>query len=567
MIFFSELLIKAMISNTQTDIQPAAKKRRLEGTNAFSQTTGRGIFMAPEHIMGYDGEIKYSTVTCQPAVNRFSLTNTAPFVFVLEQQAASVVKDLSLEFELEIQNYAEPILPVHYWFERIEIWRRKGQEELQRMHADTMFNDLLTHHKDDLRVLEKVVNFDAESGLPSSYIQPLGPTNVQRYILPLLFSFMDGMDIDFSRLKTDLEIKFYPRGDIRLGDGTDVKGYAGSKNNFLLNSMRWISLSEALTPASLNIHDAAKMSMTVQKNYMDRQVYVESGRVLNAGLTYQFDLDQFSHDSGLLLFAFRPTGPGTTFYNIFNCQTLGPNGTLDMKNVSGLSMLGSGTPLTAQYWEPFVQSRFWPHNMTLHRGWYIMPFTRDVRSMLEGGIDGSHKFEGIREKVEFKTSYQVVLVNNPPGGGITIGEQTVLYRGSQILNPAGTGGVDISQGSGVSFLQLTRCVNMNPKVIEDNLLFNIVGANGPNGQVGAVFLWDVNVRDRTTGQPTDLKRIDDSFLTLPSNSTVGGVNLCSISNITRGRPGWRNGTYDITVYSYYHRHLHEAHGTFHVDAQ
>jgi hypothetical protein len=554
-----------MSKNNATALESSHVKRRKIESGSVSSQSGQPIVLEPEHLTAYDGKKMVVQETMSPSPNTLALSQTAPFSFIWENDSVGTVDDIVLRFQLQVATASEPILPVPLWFSRIEFFDRHTGREIGRYYGDVLYWILFTLAKDLLEIIAPVVNFDPVSGGSSSNVQPVGAGYIRNYYLPFPALWLNKLGLDLSILKGDLEIKFYPVGDIRVGNSTGaLAGYTGAAANFLLNEIRIVSASQMMSNLARLQFREFKMSRTIQQNYFDVQQFNDTGRVLAAASSYKVDLDQFQHNSGFLMFVLRATS--STGSNAVMFQSLGPRGTIDHENVHGRSMLGDGTAVDEKYARTFINSDFFPSDFVHKNAIEIIPFSHHMPGVVHGVIDGFQEFVGAREGIRFVTDSALVESSYLMGftvGALGITGGRLQYRGCDITLST----LDIST---ITFAQLNKLINSCPTVIEDNLWFTLsasVGGPAPGTPDAAPAVeWLVQVRHRGTGQPVDLSvipaQLDYAHYFPGVNGAVQNVGYASVTN---GTPGFRAGTYDITVYSLYYRHLQEAAGRLEIE--
>jgi len=547
--------------------QSTSKKRKVEAGQKLHKS-GQPIHLKPEHAIAYDGKAMYIQEVMTPAPAATALNNTAQFSFIVENDAAGLIKDAVLRFQITVTGEEGQFMPVPYWFDRIEWYDRHSGQEIARYHGDAMFWLLQTMNKDALELLEGPVNFDAKTGKESSYKQQVGET--KNYYLPLPHTWLEGFDLDLSLLRGDLEVKFYPKGDIKVNPASTAV--------VALNEIRWIGGSEMFSQMSRIQFRRSKALATHQQNYIDIQQYTDAGRALTSGTEYTIDLDQFHHESGGVLFCIRQTDRNV---GALRTVPLGPRGTIDHENVHGRSMLGDGTPIDEQYARTFINPLLWPQSFCKYNSVYLIPFSCDMPGVLSGEVDGWHEFRGDRERLRVvtgaaptMTSYQIA----PSTGAFSAGTgNRVTYKGDS---------TPVFDYAAISYDGLTALINALPSVIADNMevqLYNwtdsssdvglpIVAASEIKVRVyergtyirytaaGVSPVWDA-VPAQDSGQPFQLKGSGLLYFEEANQSRLATAPVSlALGNVVQGVPGFVPGTYQIDVYSMYYRYIHQHNG-------
>lgn len=138
-------------------------------------------------------------------------------------------------------------------------------------------------------------------------------------------------------------------------------------------------------------------------NYLDTQQYIIPSRQMDPSTTYEFDLDQFDHNSAALVLQICGNAPPTNNLNgsSGNFTTL-RDGTIDILGVSGDSMLGKGRAIKADYLKDIVVAQHWGTNFARQNNYYVIPFG-DIGKALHGIIDGSMQFDGSKARLQITT--------------------------------------------------------------------------------------------------------------------------------------------------------------------
>lgn len=549
---------------------PAYKRTKVQSTTRFA-ATGEPILLDSSHAVAIDGKKIYTTEIMSPAPSATVLSNNAPFSFIVENDSAGILQDCVLRFTIEVLagGFREAVLPPALWFDRIEWYDRHTGREIARRHGDIIHWLTLALGKDETELIEKACHFDSVTG----GINPVRHVvdEIKNYYLVLPHLWLEGFDLDLSILKGDLEIKFYPRGDIRATPATGVTGYTGSAAQFLLREVRWIGGSELSSVVGRLQFREEKMRTTRQHNYFDVQQYVEAGKTITAGQEFTVNLDQFHHQSAALLFVLRSdtdvaaNGPPALKY-----LSIGARGTIDHEGTHGRSLLGDGTPLDETYMRTFVTPQLFGSNISKHNAIYCIPFTKDMRGVLQGQIDGFHEFRGDRERLRIlpgpagtTSTYQLAF-----SGGVNLSNNTsrLLYRGEQWF---------VGNLQFVTYQTLNYRLNQCPAVIRDNLMITITelagGGTGFAGVVsgGGLLTWLVDMKQRGTGLAA---QFDETSARIEADRYPGTAG--SIQNMDYGLlPSSPHtggflppvGTVNITIYSIYYRHILESMGRLEVE--
>ncbi len=545
-------------SVTQKDL--AFNKRRKLTASGKSHPSGQAIQIKPEHAVAYDGKKMYIQEIMTPAPARTALAQTSQFSFIVENDAAGLINDAVLRFDIE-SSLDTKLMPVPLWFDRIEWYDRHTGREIARYHGDTMHWLLQTMERDTLDLCAGPANFDAKTGKESTKKHKAGR---QFYYLPLPHVWLDGFSLDLSLLRGDLEIKFYPKGDIKVSP-TDPAVVQ-------LHEIRWIGNSEMFSQLSRVSFRRSKALATHQHNYIDFQQYTDAGRVLTAGTPFTIDLDQFHHESAFLWICFRKGSTGDSNINALRYQSLGPKATIDHENVHGRSLLGDGTPIDEEYFRKWIGKSCWPHEFNNYNAVYCIPFSNDVGSSVMGEIDGYHEFRGDRERLAIVPDHESVNTSfTLVGLGGTASDNDVFSLSYD--------GHDVTQMiTGVTLVsQVELLINELPSVIKDGIEFKILQVDGapvaPADTLTSKDSFVVGVYERGTfnsegtnasgcqGQPYIEKQAVFKLVVVSAATRKGFIPL----NYVVGKQGFVSGTYQIDVYSMYYRHIQEHNGRIEVE--
>jgi len=545
-------MIRASASGTVVE-QSSAKRRRVE--SAKKHESGQPITLEVEQAIAYDGKKMFVQEVMTPAAATNALAQTSQFSFIIENDATGRVNDVVLRFSVTVQTAATELLPVPLWFDRIEWYDRHSGREIARYHGDMLWWMIQTLPKDAQEVLADPVNFESKSGQVSRYSQQVGE---QKYFyLPMPHNWIEGFKLDLSLLRGDLEIKFYPKGDCRTST-------AGTAANVVLNEIRWIASSEMMSAVSRLEFRKEKAMSVWQHNYVDCQQRTEPARAYAANTSYTIDLDQFHHRSAMLIFCLRQNATGA---EQLRYVPLGPTSTIDHENVHGRSMLGDGTPIDESYYRRWINSSVFGSEYVKYNAVYVIPFANELHTAWGGEIDGWHDFRGDRERIRFTTggaptvtSYRVQWRD---AAGLPLAPTTnannirVGYKGdytSAPINPLAT-----------TPAALTILLNELPSAIKDGVEFVITGG----AFIGSNVFFTVSLYERGTynantlaGQPFVRKGSGTLDVSIFGDATAVFTEL---TTFTEGTPGFVAGTYQVDIYSIYHRNIQQFNGRLSVE--
>lgn len=575
-------------------VVPPHKKQRLMDAGTRDPATGAAVVTQPHHVVRMPTRPVYAQTIMTPKPNPYSLDNTAYFSFILENSSAGAIDDATIRFEVKFASGGVPtdsrVLPVTQWFERIEFYERLSGQELARYYGDVLHLLMNTLSQEALSSIADMLNQD-KYGRPSSRTWRSG--DVQHFYLPLIHLVINGTGLDLSHLKGDLEIRFYPRGSIFVENQSALAVPCTET----LEEVRLISSCTLMPNGLLMGKHPDKIGKVVQHRYLDYVQFVDHGRDLKANSQATVDLDQFSHNSGCLFVYLRRSGlqGGINYYpqaayetggRLFVCDGLGDQATIDLHDVQGRSQLGQGQPVNERYFREHTSNELFNEVFAAHNNVYVIPFSNDLRGMLDGEMDGFKHFKGERERLvlnpgpapvettlEFAPSVTITTTAN---NRVTIRYDGVILAIADI--DADAGWTDWASVSGsqwhyrgddaAAWTEINKMLASNSYLKSKGLKISLAGVGGSaafaNGNVTATFT-DLSDQPLICGK-------DDLLKLTISHKDTGATAVDQVDHhylprtYVRGKRGFRDGIYDIYVYSAFFRHLREGHGRLQASA-
>eukprot|EP00808_Paulinella_micropora_P015031 g29935.t1 len=396
---------------------PPGKKTMLVHANDRDPVTGATVVVAPNHIVKMSTRPVWTQTIMTPKPNTPALDNTAYFSFILENNSPGAIEDATLRFEIKFAATGTPtdsrVLPVTHWFERIEFYERLSGQELARYYGDVLHMLMNTLSQEALASINDMLNQNMYCRL-SSRVWSSG--DVQWFYLPIVHLLLNGLQIDSSHLKGDLEVRFYPRGSIFVEDQTTQTVPCTAT----LEEVRLISSSTIMPNCLLVGKHPDKIGKTLRHQYLDYVQFIDHGKVMQPSSRVTVDLDQFNHRSGALFVYLRRSGlqtgysAGTITYNpdrayeatgrLLKCEALGDTATIDLEDVQGRSQLGQGTPVNERYFREHTANELFNEIFANSNNTYVIPFSNDLRGMLDCEMDGYKHFVRARERLVFNTA-------------------------------------------------------------------------------------------------------------------------------------------------------------------
>ena len=583
-------------STSSTLLANHVAKRQKVAPGATHPSGGR-IVVAPEHAVYFAGKPAWTQIINSPAASDTALASTTYFSMVVENTYPGVIEDSVLRFRLTFTKGSlatdNSILPITQWFDRIEWYNRGTGQEIARYQGDILHLLMQTLSQEALKPLAELMNFDPKTGRP--VCRQFTTATQHDFYLPLVHHWFDGLDLDYSELKHDMEIRFYPRGSIFR--------VPTAGNSVALNEIRMINGSSMLPSGLFRKVKMSKKGQVQQHNYIDYQRYTDTDHTMARSTEYMIDLDAFRHVSAGLIVTFRRNvrtdGPlGIATEGDFEYLSLGDGATIDHENVHGRSLMGMGTALPEEFFRMMGgAAELFNHEFLKHNCVYFIPFTADVSGMLGGEIDGFHNFVGDREKLVITTGGTVVdttctydLVEQDTassdgkvaGGGAFAeddnGRVSLYYSGALIAETTYSGGDAATTltllEAKANASELLRSNDVQIAITETNpdalALINVTFTD----LTGQPKIWNENETAASTDAIVDLAEKSCSevgkfaFRLISSDETAGGVVSAMISRpgtYVPGKRGWGTAAIssidvDIDVYSLYYRHLFNVDG-------
>lgn len=621
---------------------PLSKMQKVS-SGVTDPRTGVALKTKPEHTTFYSDKPMINQEIMTPAPSTAALEQTAYFSFILENKSGGVVKDWTLRFTIQFERKnGQPyrpgcnnaVHPVTQWFERIEWIDRMTGEEICRYHGDMLHMLFSTQPQEDLKAVDDMVNICRETGRYTE--RQFAHNEIQYFYLPLIDHWFQDMDLDLGALKGDIEIRFYPRGTIFVEDQDSLPLDGAFKANLL--ELRMIQGTSMYANGARIDLRRQKLTGGQRQNYLDYQQYIDYGRYFVPGQEYTIDLDQFHNDCAALVMLLRKSGvqkdaagvltgevvdpyKGAQLYKF---ESLGEQGTIDHENVHGRSLFGDGTPVDELFFRRRYPTELFNNDFAKRNSVYVVPFSNNLQGMLNGEIDGFHRFRGERERLRLRTGAAptptVVTYNflNEQDVGFMIGARPgsarnvleVYFKGIQLvlksdnrLNISPTTGELVSKyDTAIVLSQLIATANSTTSLQAENIQISkievevqdiggvlpnrTISSADPNGGVIVdrraapdplaidpasgefVKAMKVYVTD-LDGQPeiqhgSDLPKLFQfRFSTMNTGAEPDQHvtdSTIAETTFTPGKRGFNAGVYDVTLYAIYYRTITEVGG-------
>jgi hypothetical protein len=335
---------------------------------------------------------RHVTDVMKPAANEDSLMNATEIQYFLKQLLCNEIQTILIRFEIKMGVNDGTMVPVPYWFDRLEISRRDGSKEIVKYYADTLMLMLASVTEKQSDAWAKFVNYD-----PATYQigTPQLAGTTRYYYLPLVANVFEGFGLDLNNIDSDIEMKFFPKsggplhGAVSVGAVPILKGVAG----ILLDHEPDIISTNAST---MFLHKNVKVH-----NYLDTQIHTVPSEILAPSSSYEYTLDQFNHLSAALVLHIQPVANGNST-GTSGVYTSLEDGTIDILGTTGNSEYGKGRAVLADYLKDIlVQQHFGTDYISVNNV-YVIPFG-DFGKALHGIIDGVQVFAGTTERLKFTT--------------------------------------------------------------------------------------------------------------------------------------------------------------------
>jgi hypothetical protein len=457
------------------------------------------------------------------------LSNGTQIKYFIDNKNLKNIQSCTLRFQLQNNGTDSQVVPVPYWFDRIEIYDRFKGDLIARYYSDALFTMLNVIDQDKVEQWAKLGAYDSDNYGKDSKTH--NATDTKYYYLPLVASVFEGMVLDMSSVNTELEIRMHPKSSGPFTNGSSSKLY----------EVAGLFDVECADKEGMKAHHKLVSTHFVHHHYLDVQQYIVPGEVLNASTQYEFDLDQFNHKSAALLCVIKPTGATNADNGRQQYMDL-VDGSVDVIGVSGDSLYGHGRNVKADYLRYIIAPQFVGSKFFNQAAVYPIIFG-DLGKALVGSVDGYHTFTGEKQRLQINTpalgsgSVVTITSNSIPDAG----SYFVSYKGTvqRIPYDATTAGIEVY-------------INGIPTIVKDDLKVTVVNSFDS----GAPCTISIFTK---TGQPAeDVVK----YFNVWTDATTAGTPVQVTENLVDGTSGWINGTYDVFIYSLYFRDIAQHHKEF-----
>jgi hypothetical protein len=377
-------------------VQPTISKQ--DQVTTGKREGAKLVAMKAHQAVSHKHKQRHVTDVMSPAPNANSLNNASQIKYFLEKDTCREIQTIILRFQIRMDTADGTMVPVPYWFNRLEIFDRRKGLEIARYYADTLmlYQSSVTQEQSDSwapLVNYNPVTYQTDGG--ATLQQGVGTTKY--YYLPLVANVLEGFGLDLTSIDGDIEIRLHPANEGPLNGGNSP----GADPQLL--EVAGIFSEHAPDVVSRNATRQFMSNHVRSHNYLDTQQYIIPSRAMSPSTKYEFDLDQFDHCSAALVLHIMGNAPPTNNLNgtAGNFARLN-DGTIDILGVSGESLYGKGRAVRADYLKDIVVQQHWGSNFIRNNGVYVIPFS-DIGKALHGIIDGDMVFDGSKMRLEITT--------------------------------------------------------------------------------------------------------------------------------------------------------------------
>jgi hypothetical protein len=450
-----------------------------------------------------------------PTPNALSLVNGAQIKYFLEANNARNIQKLDIRFQVTVSGGPLKLPPVSKWFDRLEFYVRNTGKEICRLYSDVLHTMVNSEDTDKLRQYQETYNQSLvyDRNQENNKIAINGQ---QYFYLPLPYSFFRDFGLDLNTIQSDIELRFHPNAAVM-----------GQFNGSLtLDELAAIIEESHPDDASDRAHRDFLSKHVLQHTFVDSQQYVDAAQVINASTQYEYDLDQFDKPSSALLMCIRSA-------NSFDFQSMSlGEGSFDLIGVSGESLYGAGRNVIFNYFNKHIVCEQFGNDFFEKTNFVLVPFCH-VKDAFRGITHGLHVFDSSKKRLRIVT---------PPAGTLEV--WTAVFSAS-----AATYIIRVHYEN--SYVDLAA--NATPAVMTTNVsnMLSSYGLRAVVTQVAGPPYQVIFTLSTLAGQPIK----PSSELRVEIAANTGATTFNSFTKTTQGLDGWLNGTYDVTIYSLYHRNI------------
>lgn len=448
--------------------------------------------------------------------NFFNSTDTRSIK--IDRSAVEMIKHISLIISITVNSSSVVLAPVPNWFNFIDLESRVS-DTLQRWFPDSLFLALLSEIRPaQFPCLLDEMNMDSRDNSFLGQNKEL-PPGTYTFTLPLGSAIFDRLQPFFKEAKHDLFIKMETAtgGIIVSGNGTVT-----------CNRINLLVEGERMTETAHHYERIANNNLAQSAIFLQPFNAYNENRVLEDG-TNTIQLINLRGQVPFLQVIVRPQNATNSdngrwhFVNIGDDQ--GAN--MDVVDATNNSLLLN--PLPTKFMRNELWTHNWPHALSKHKPFYIIPHTQDATSCFQGVNKGYLTYTG---------NYSVVLNCKAAVNEV----QTITC-----VNAANDGGYYKFRFRGVESARLNHnastadmaaAVAAIPTIKRNNITVSFSKTMSAN--VVATF-----TTPETAGLEGDLLEV------VPLGLTNDGVPDAPVTTRTVvGKAGITPGSYHVTVLAY-----------------
>lgn len=496
-----------------------------------SKESGKRILVEAEQAERRSGLNQSRTVVAQPALSTTFLNGANQDSVFIKNNQAGVVRNITLRFQIT-SDANVTVMPVPYWFDRIEIMDRKSGKILQRLNNDNLFFNLMTLSQHIAGSIGDESAYHPETYYLTNKVQK---ANVAKYYwLPLVNSVFDHARINLKELSaaTEIELRLYAAGAI-AGDGTTP--------TITLNEVA-VKIEEIYQDPDVAAEIKTAFTKSIKEHYFtDFSWYENKSTVMTASSSTAIPLDSFNQKANALVVVARSaarqtTGPGTMkWIDLDNC-------TFDLQNNNGESLFANSRPVLGSYLRGLRMPDWYRSHFLEADGnfVYTIPLSNSLEKSLHVHtvVDGFFQFDSTKNQVVIATpvaSVSEVQTITLTGGAAGAGVYRLRFRGDDTNDLA----------YNTSAANIKAALEALPSFSKTGLQVTVSAALSASATPTFTFT------DRA-GNAVDLR---GDLIKCALGLGVTTATAATTTRTTLPTMGFLAGTYNISVYACYYRAL------------
>jgi hypothetical protein len=142
-------------------VQPTITKQDQVTTGA--RKGAKLVAMKAHQAVSHKHKQRHVTDVMAPAPNANSLNNSSQIKYFLQKDTCREIQTIILRFQIRMDTAVGTMVPVPYWFDRIEIYDRRKGLEIARYYADTLMLLLSSVTQEQSNAWSSLVNYDPDT--------------------------------------------------------------------------------------------------------------------------------------------------------------------------------------------------------------------------------------------------------------------------------------------------------------------------------------------------------------------------------------------------------------------